>query len=123
MYARGAIPETFTGPVPSFAVTLLSPAAIPATCVPCSDRCGSKGTCAYFQFAPGGGNTRATITFAVVYAVFPFGKPAGMVKPAGEKNGCAWSTPSSMIPILIPWPAVARVGPQTCGAPITCGLW
>ncbi len=42
--------------------------------------------------------------------------------PAGEKNGWVASMPSSMIPILIPWPAVASVGPQTCGAPIVCGL-
>ena len=41
-------------------------------------------------------------------ARLPFGKPGGIVKPAGEKNGCVWSTPSSMIPIFIPWPAVAR---------------
>jgi hypothetical protein len=51
-----------------------------------------------------------------VKAVFPFGKPAGIENPAGLKNGWAWSTPSSMIPILIPWPAVARVGPHTSGA-------
>src|SRR5215468_1608157 len=123
MYARGAMPDTFTVPEPLFALVPLSPAAIPATCVPCSDSFGSKGSLAYRQFAPGGGKARATITFAVVYAALPFGKPAGIVKPAGEKNGCVWSTPSSMIPILIPWPAVARVEPQTCGAPITCGLW
>src|SRR5438034_6515405 len=123
MYARGAIPETFTWPpFGPGAEVLLSPAAIPATCVPCPESFGSKGTFAYGQLAPGGGKTRATITLAVVYARFPFGKPRGIVKPVGEKNWCRWSTPSSMIPILIPCPAVARVGPQSWGAPMTDGL-
>ncbi len=45
----------------------------------------------------------------VVYAVWPFGKPSGIVYPVGSKNGCRWSTPSSMIPILIPAPAFASV--------------
>jgi hypothetical protein len=44
------------------------------------------------------------------------------VTPDGEKNGCVWSIPSSMIPIFMPSPAVESVGPQTCGAPITAGL-
>ena len=30
--------------------------------------------------------------------------------------------PSSMIPIFIPCPAVASVGPQTCGAPMIPGV-
>ena len=77
---------------------------------------------AYFHAGVAGANARATITLAVVYAVLPFGKPAGIVKPAGAKNGCVWSTPSSMIPIFIPFPAVASVGPQTVGAPISCGV-
>ena len=27
-----------------------------------------------------------------------------------------------MIPIFIPWPAVARVEPHTAGAPMSCGV-
>ncbi len=53
-----------------------------------------------------------------MYALFPFGNPAGMVKPLGSKKGCVWSIPSSMIPILIPFPAVAKLGPQRAEAPI-----
>src|SRR6266480_7762949 len=99
MKARGATPETGR---PLSCVVLQSPAAIPATCVACSELTGSNGREAYFQDSPGGGNARATITFAVVKALFPLGKPLGIVKPAGLKKACAWSTPSSMIPILIP---------------------
>jgi hypothetical protein len=72
--------------------------------------------------APGGGNARATMTFAVVYAFCPLGNPAGMLKPLGLKKAWWKSTPLSMIPILIPCPAVARPGPQRFGAPICCGL-
>ena len=38
-----------------------------------------------------------------------------MAKPLGERNGCVWLTPSSMIPIFIPLPAVVRFGPQSVG--------
>src|SRR5215210_8893050 len=102
---------------PSAGVLAL-PAAIPATCVPCEESSGSNGFEAFFHLAPAGGNARATITFALVYAVCPFGKPAGIVNPAGEKKGCVWSIPSSMIPILIPWPALGYEGPgpQRAGA-------
>ena len=75
-YAFGAIPETET--VRLTAVPLL-PAAIPATCVACSESSGSNGSAAYFQVVLAGGNARATITFAVVNARFPFGYPAGIV--------------------------------------------
>ena len=34
-------------------------------------------------------------------AVWPLGKPGGIVYPAGEKYGWVWSTPSSMMPIFI----------------------
>jgi hypothetical protein len=44
------------------------------------------------------------------------------VYPAGLKNGCEASIPSSMIPIFIPWPEVANVGPQTLGALISLTL-
>ena len=40
---------------------------------------GSKGLRAYFHVMPAGANARATITLAVVYAAWPFGKPAGIV--------------------------------------------
>ena len=76
MYARGATPETVRPPAAVVAVAL--PAAMPATCVPCAD-CRVERLPAYFQVAPGGGKARATITFAVVNAVCPFGKPAGIV--------------------------------------------
>ncbi len=46
----------------------------------------------------------------------------GYVKPAGLKNGWVWSMPSSMIPIFMPWPAVARSEPQSAVAPISCGV-
>src|SRR6185503_9707664 len=121
MYALGATPETTGWPGIVDALVPLSPAAIPATCVLCSLFSGSNGRLAYFHFGEGGANARATITFAVVNVVSPFGYPAGIVKPAGERNGCVWSTPSSMTPIFIPWPAVVRVGPQSAGAPINCG--
>jgi hypothetical protein len=64
MYARGAIPPMRA---PSASV-LAFPAAMPATCVPWSDCSGSNGLEACGHVAPGGGNERATITFAVTYA-------------------------------------------------------
>jgi hypothetical protein len=54
------------------------PAAIPATCVPCEENSGSNGFDACRQAGRGGGNARATITFAVVNDRWPFGKPAGI---------------------------------------------
>jgi hypothetical protein len=42
------------------------PAAIPATWVACSEKTVSNGLPAFRHVAPGGGNARATITFAVV---------------------------------------------------------
>ncbi len=60
---------------------------MPATWVACPDNSGSNGLPACFHSAPGGGNARATITLAVVNATFPFGNPAGIVYPAGEKKG------------------------------------
>src|SRR5712691_13044924 len=122
MYAAGATPDTVGWPGNAVAFVPWSPAAIPATCVACSEFTGSKGRFAYFHFGFAGANARATITFAVVNEVFPFGKPAGIVYPVGSKNGWVWSTPSSMIPIFMPWPAVASVGPQSAGAPISWGV-
>src|SRR6186713_1680830 len=101
MYAAGATPESGSV-VKKGAGVPWSPAAIPATCVPCSLNSGSNGRLAYFQVGDGGAKARATITFAVVKLASPFGYPGGIVKPAGEKNGCVWSTPSSMIPIFTP---------------------
>src|SRR6266536_488549 len=121
MYAAGATPDSGCV-VKNGAGVPWSPAAMPETWVPCSLYSGSNGRFAYFHCGDGGGNARATITLAVVKPTSPFGKPAGMVKPTGERNGCVWSTPSSMIPIFIPWPAFASVGPQTVGAPISCGV-
>jgi hypothetical protein len=112
MYARGATPLIR---LPSASVFAF-PAAIPATWVPWLDCSGSNGFPACGQVAPGGGKARATITFAVVYAACPFGKPAGMVYPAASKNRWVWSTPSSMIPILIPAPAFGRSGSGTSRA-------
>src|SRR5258708_6737843 len=122
MYAAGATPERTGCPANAVAFVPWSPAAIPATCVPCSEFSGSNGVFAYFHVGLAGANARATITFAVVNDVFPFGNPAGIVKPAGSRNGCVWSTPSSMTPIFIPWPAVASVGPQGAGATISWGV-
>ena len=81
---------------------------MPATWVACSDCSGSNGVFPYFQVFVGGENARAAITFGVVNWASPFGKPAGIVYPAGLKKGCAWSTPSSTIPILTPFPAVLK---------------
>ena len=85
-----------------------SPAAIPATCVPWNDEFGSVTS---LPGAPefGPGKTFATITFGVVDAVSPFGKPAGYEKPAGLKNGFVWSRPSSTMAILIPVPFAPSV--------------
>src|SRR5437868_9004765 len=94
---------------------------MPATCVAWSEFSGSNGVPAYFHVSPGGVNARATITFGVVYDVSPFGKPAGYARPPGSKYVCVWSTPSSMIPIFIPSPAVASDAPHTAGAWINCG--
>ena len=49
------------------------PAAMPATCVPCEENSGSNGFDACRQAGRGGGKARATITLAVVYAVWPLG--------------------------------------------------
>ncbi len=46
-----------------------------------------------------------------------------MAKPLGERKGWVWLTPSSMIPIFIPLPAVVRFGPQIAVAPISAGVW
>jgi hypothetical protein len=46
-----------------------------------------------------------------------------MANPVALKKACRWSTPSSMIPIFTPAPAVSRLGPQSCGAPICGTLW
>jgi hypothetical protein len=62
MYALGAMPLTR---VPCAEVSAF-PAAMPATCVAWPYSSGSKGFAALGQVAPGGGNARATITFAVV---------------------------------------------------------
>src|SRR5215470_5744842 len=94
---------------------------MPATCVAWNDCVGSKGVVAYLYVGEGGANARCTITFGVARSVRPFGKPAGYVKPAGLKYGCEASTPSSMIPILTPLPAVASAGPQSLSAPISSG--
>ena len=79
MYARGATPES---PVvsgwsaPAGAVVPELPAAMPATCVPWNEACGSTASLVRSS-APAPTNERATITFGVVHFVPPFGKPAG----------------------------------------------
>src|SRR3954447_17734004 len=112
MYAFGATPETS----PRGVRVPWSPAAMPATCVAWNEFLASNGLAASAYLGDGGGNARATITFAVVHAVFPLGKPGGIVNPLGLKNGCVWSRPSSMIAILIPLPAVSKAGPHTSDA-------
>ena len=78
---------------------------------------------AYFQWFVAGENAFATITFGVVYAVFPFGKPAGYAKLDGSKKTCALVEPVVDDPDLhARCPAVASVGPQTVGAPISFGV-
>src|SRR4051794_24933414 len=113
MYAFGARPETRTF-VPSVFVASLSwsPAAIPEACVAWAELMVPHGIRPVLYVFAAGANARATIAFGVVYAVLPFGKPAGYEKPVGVKKSCVWSRPSSITPILIPWPEVASVGPQ-----------
>ena len=100
-----------------------SPAAMPATWVAWNEPLllGSKGVAAYSQWGEGGAKVRWTITLGVVRFVRPFGKPGGYAKPAALKKGWLASSPSSMMPIFIPLPEVARVGPQSLSAPIVCG--
>ena len=95
---------------------------MPATWVPCSEFSESNGFAALRHAGRAGANARATITFGVVYAVCPFGKPCGKAKPAGLKNGWVWSTPSSRIPILIPLPPRDGSEPHSAGALICAGL-
>jgi hypothetical protein len=83
---------------------------------------GSNGSEALRGRGDGAGNERATITFAVVYAVWPLGNPGGIAYPVGSKNGWRWSMPSSMIAIFMPCPAVLSAGPQSVGAPMAAGL-
>ncbi len=79
MYARGATPES---PVvcgwspPAGAVVPALPAAMPATCVPWNEFCGSTAS-GVRSSAPVPTKERATITFGDVHFVPPFGKPAG----------------------------------------------
>ena len=98
------------------------PAAIPATWVACSEFSGSKGRRANFHFGERGAKARATITFASVKRLFPFGKPRGIRYPRALKYGWTRSTPSSMIPIFTPWPALESRGPQSAGAPMKLGV-
>ena len=90
--------------------------------MPCSEFSESKGFAALRHVGLAGANARATTTFGVVKAVCPFGKPCGYENPAGLKKGCVWSTPSSMIPILIPFPPRDGSEPHSAGASICAGL-
>ena len=73
--------------------------------------------------APAGGKARATITFAVVKRVCPFGKPAGIVYPVGSKNGWPGRPRSSMIPIFIPCASgVERRAPERRRADLRPGV-
>src|SRR3954453_8890900 len=95
------------------AAVLWSPAAMPATCVAWNDSAGSNGSDAFLYDGDGGGNARCTITFGVADCVWPFGNPAGYTNPLGLKYGLDASTPSSMIPIFIPWPDVSKAAPHS----------
>jgi hypothetical protein len=55
------------------------PAAIPATCVPWLEFSPSTARPAFRERAPGGAKARATMTFAFVKRIWPFGNPAGIV--------------------------------------------
>ena len=79
MNARGATPDT----VRPVACVRAFPAAIPATCVPCEELSPSNASAAFSYRAPGGGNARAAITFAVVKRCWPFGK-TGRHRVAGR---------------------------------------
>src|SRR4051812_32156001 len=117
MYAFGATPESVSAPT----WMPCTPAAIPATWVAWNEPVGSNGVDAYFHVGDGGVNVRWTITFGVANCVCPFGKPGGYWNPFELKYGWPASTPSSMIPIFIPLPAVSKLGPHSLSAPICCG--
>ena len=97
-----------------------SPAAIPATWVPWNEALRSSGSRPALP-DPGPGYERATITFGVVYATWPRGKPAGKVYPAGSRKVLVWSIPSSTTAIFTPWP-VSPVELENAVAPISAGL-
>src|SRR6185312_4513019 len=100
-----------------------SPAAMPPTCVAWNDSAESNGSLAPGWTGDAGANVRCTITLGVANRVWPFGKPGGYERPVASKNLCEASRPSSMIPILIPLPAVSRPVPHSLLAPITSGPW
>jgi hypothetical protein len=123
IHARGATPESPDvggWSAPEDAVVPATPAAIPPTCVPWKEACGSSAS-RPGRPAPGPGKARATITFSFVQRRPPRGKPAGYEKPTGLKNGFAWSTPSSTTAIFTPAPR-APVAVQNVSAPISDGL-
>ena len=69
-----------------------------------------------------GANARATTTFGVVKLRLALREARRIAVAGGLKNGCDWLTPSSMIPIFTPLPAVGSVGPpQRSSAPISVG--
>src|SRR4029079_19837628 len=86
---------------------------------PWSDASGSTGS-RPDEPACGRGNTRATITFAVVAVVIPLGKPAGYENPDGSKKLFVWSIPSSTTAIFSTVPCAPVVCCST-SAPITEG--
>ena len=88
----------------------------PATNVPWKERSRSSGA----PLDPAAAKPRAAITFGVVAPATPFGKPGGYENPAGLKNGCAWSIPSSTTATLTPSP-FAPVSDENAGAPSTDG--
>ena len=100
---------------PAGAVVPAIPAAMPATWVPWKEDLRSRAR-SLFSSCTAPGKERATITFGVVHFVPPFGKPAGYRKPAGLKNRCLASTPSSITPIFTPAPSPLPVARSACRA-------
>src|SRR5687768_18346270 len=85
------------------AVVFSAPPMTPATNVPWNEFDSSRG-CLDSEVEFSGKNARAAITLGVVKPGVPFGKPAGKLRPAGSRNGCRGSTPSSTTATFTPFP-------------------
>ena len=69
------------------------PAAIPATCVPCGRELRVERLRGVLPAGLAGGNARATITFAVVYAVCPWDSRAASCSRRGRRTGASGRSP------------------------------
>ena len=100
-------------------VVFSTPPMTPATNVPWNEVDSSSG-CLDSEVEFSGKNARAATTFGVVKPGVPFGNPAGKLMPAGSRNGCRGSTPSSTTPTFTP-PPPTPVAARNAGPPMTDG--